>query len=184
MTGVDLFMRLAATHKPDCHMSLDGPPPETVPDPEEMARTLGSDAVGRYAAACRPIYEDLRRVIGQVSGLLILARLTSRTEMSDLNELQLCRARWCDAAERLAALEAPTGLSRHKLQLTSAHQFSGEAINAFAGLRGGVDKTAEFDRMGLQIKRAYAHLEAASSSKAGLQMVDFTHACCSCAHQH
>lgn len=184
MTAVDLFVRLAQTHKPDCHMSLDGPPPEAVPDPEEMARTLGSDVVARYAASCRPIYEDLRRVIGQVSGLLILARLTSRTEMADLNEMHLCRARWREAAERLATLEAPTGLSQHKLQLTSAHRFSGEAINAFAGLRGGMDNSTELDRMGIQIKRAYAHLEAASSSRAGLQMVDFTHACCSCAHQN
>jgi hypothetical protein len=36
--------------------------------------------------------------------------------------------------------------------------------------------------MTVQIKRAYAHLEAASAPRAGLQMVDFTHACCACAH--
>jgi hypothetical protein len=65
MTALDLFTRLAATHKPDCMLSLDGPLPEAVPDPDELARTLGSDAVARYATACRPIYEDLRRVIGQ-----------------------------------------------------------------------------------------------------------------------
>jgi hypothetical protein len=184
VTAVDLFTRLSSTHKPDCQMSLEGPPPETVPDPEVMARTLGSDAVGRYALGCRPIYEDLRRVIGQISGLLILARLTSRTEMADLDEMRLCRARWHDAAERLAALEAPPGLGRHKIQLNGALQFSGDAMNAFGDLHIGADNTGQFDRMGLQIKRAYTHLEAASSNKAGLQMVDFTHACCSCAHQH
>lgn len=181
MTAVDLFLRLAATHKPDCHMSLDGPLPETVPDPEEMARTLGSDAVGKYAMACRPVYEDLRRVIGQLAGLLILAQLTSRTEMADLSEMNLCRARWRDAAERLAALSPPRGLNRHKVQLDSAHAFSGMVIGTFRMLRQGDDNIAQLEGMTIQIKRAYAHLEAASSNKAGLQMVDFTHACCSCA---
>lgn len=182
MSETDLFTRLAATHRPDCALSFDGPVPGAVPDPDEMARTLRSDAVTRYAGACRPIYEDLRRVIGQISGLLILARLTSRTLMADLDETKQCRERWRSAADRLGALDAPPGLSAHRLQLISAHRFSGETLEEFDALRSGTDNTERLDRMGLRIKRAYAHLEAASSTKAGLQMVDFTHACCSCAH--
>ena len=69
-----LFTRLAQSHKPDCVLSLGGPLPETVASPDELAVTLGSDAVARYAAACRPVYEDLRRIIGQISGLVILAQ--------------------------------------------------------------------------------------------------------------
>jgi hypothetical protein len=182
MTALDLFTRLAATHKPDCMLSLDGPLPEAVPDPDELARTLGSDAVARYATACRPIYEDLRRVIGQLAGLLILARLTTRTEMADLPEMAQCRARWNDAAGRLGLLQAPTGLQRHKAQLEGAHGFSGQVMAGFASLRPASDMTAQLDLMSVQIKRAYAHLDAASAPKAGLQMVDFTHACCACAH--
>ena len=96
-----LFTRLAQTHRPDCLLSLDGPPPQPAPDPGELARTLGSDAVAAYASACRPIYEDLRRIIGQCAGLAILARLTSRNEIRDLPELAQCEARWKAAAERL-----------------------------------------------------------------------------------
>jgi hypothetical protein len=177
----DLFTRLAATHKPDCILSLDGPTPEAVPNPDEMARTLGSDAVAAYASACRPVYEDLRRVIGQLAGLLILARLTARTEMADLPEMVLCRARWQDAAERLGLLRAPSGLEGHKAQLDSAHAFSGLVMGTFSDLRRGIDTTPQLDLMSVQIKRAYAHLDAASSTKAGLQMVDFSHACCACA---
>ncbi len=181
MTDLDLFTRLAATHKPDCMLSLEGPLPEPVPDPESMARTLGSDAVALYAQACKPIYEDLRRVIGQLAGLLILARLTARTEMADLPELQQCRARWDDATQRLAALQAPTGLQAHKVQLGNAHSFSGLVLNGIGALRPSGDKVPQLDLMSVQIKRAYAHLDVASSTKAGLQMVDFTHACCACA---
>ncbi|MBC7736151.1 MAG: hypothetical protein H7245_02755 [Candidatus Saccharibacteria bacterium] len=181
MTATDLFTRLAATHKPDCMLSLEGPPPETVPNPDELARTLGSDTVARYASACRPIYEDLRRVIGQLAGLLILARLTNKTELADLPEMTQCRARWQDAATRLSALSPPSGLLRHKSQLDSAHVFSGLVMETFSHLRRNTDTTPQLDLMSVQIKRAYAHLDAASSTKAGLQMVDFSHACCACA---
>lgn len=182
MTALDLFTRLAATHKPDCMLSLEGPLPEAVLDPDKMARTLGSGAVARYATACRPIYEDLRRVIGQMAGLLILARLTRRTEMADLPQLVQCRARWNDAAGRLGLLQPPSGLQLHKAQLAAAHAFSGQVMAGFSALRPAQDMTTQLDLMSVQIKRAYAHLDAASAPKAGLQMVDFTHACCACAH--
>jgi len=180
MTSTDLFTRLAATHKPDCLLSLEGPAPEAVPDPDGLAQTLGSDAAGRYARDCRPIYEDLRRVIGQLAGLLILAQLTARTEVGDLRELDLCRRRWQQATDRLAMLAPPAGLERHRRQLASAHDFAGAVLGGFDQLRPRGDNAAQFDAMSLRIKRAYAHLEAASAPKAGLQMVDFTHACCSC----
>lgn len=182
MTETDLFTRLAATHKPDCMLSLDGPPPQAVPSPDELSRTLGSDAVARYATDCRPVYEDLRRVIGQLSGLLILARLTGKTGISDLPESVQCRARWNEAGHRLGGLVPPAGLMAHKAQLDSAHGFCGRVIALISHVRGGPDAEAQYDLMTVQIKRAYAHLEAASAPKAGLQMVDFTHACCACTH--
>jgi hypothetical protein len=181
MTGKDLFTRLAATHKPDCLLSLEGPLPDAVPDPEALGQVLGSDAVAAYAAACRPIYEDLRRVIGQLSGLLILVQLTARKDVLDLPELTQCRARWDEARQRLAVLKPPQSVVRHKLQLDSAHGFCGQVITSLAGLGRDGEMAAQVDLMTVQIKRAYAHLEAASAPKAGLQMVDFTHACCACA---
>ncbi|MBI4924011.1 MAG: hypothetical protein HY834_19940 [Devosia nanyangense] len=180
MSSIDLFTRLTSTHKPDCILSLHGPAPEAVPDPEQMARALGSEAVSVYATACRPIYEDMRRIIGQLAGLLILARLTERPEMADLTEMKSCQSRWQDAAQRLGTLVAPPGLDRHKLQLESAHAFSGRVMGTFPELRAGNVNGAQLDRMSVQIKRAYAHLNAASSVKASLQMVDFSQACCSC----
>jgi hypothetical protein len=178
----DLFTRLAATHKPDCMLSLEGPLPEATPNPDELARTLGSDAAAAYASACRPIYEDLRRVIGQLAGLLILARLTRKAGMADLPEMAQCSARWQNAAHRLGLLQAPSGLARHKVQLDHAHAFSGLVMRTFYDLRRGADAAPQLDLMSVQIKRAYAHLDAASSTKAGLQMVDFSHACCACAN--
>jgi len=178
MSNTRLFVRLAQTHQPDCIFSLEGAMPEAVPDPEGFARALGSDATAQYASACRPVYEDLRRIIGQLAGLLILARLSARHDVADLPEMARCEARWNEARTRLQALVAPFGLGRHKVQLESAHAFAGEVLHAFWDLRPTGDFAARIDQMSLRIKRAYVHLQAASSTKARLHMVDFSCACC------
>ncbi len=103
--------------------------------------------------------------------------------MADLGEMTRCQNRWDDANQRLQALAVAGGLSRHKAQLDSARSFAGDVMGTFLDLRPGADNTMLLDRMSIQIKRAYAHLDAASSPKAKLQMVDFSHACCSCGHE-
>ncbi len=173
-----LFMRLASGHKPSCSMSFDGPEPEAVADPAELARTLGDDALARYAADCRPIYDDLRRVVGQLAGLSILLRLTASREVAGLAELDACRARWREAGERLAALDAPAAAARHRRQLDACRHFCGLVMGTFSE---AFDESRA-DEADLMIKRAYAHLSAASADRAGLQMVDFANACCSCMH--
>ena len=175
-----LFTRLAQTHKPECIMSLDGPLPETVPAPEELARTLGSDALAKYASDCRPIYEDLRRIVGQLAGLAILARLTTRREIRDLPELQNCQTRWKDASEKLSTLQAPAGAGSHRTQLEAALSFCWAAMRTFSELQGQDALDRALDQAGVQIKRAYSHLQAASAPKVGLEMVDFSHSCCCC----
>lgn len=180
---IHLFTRLAQSHKPDCVLSLDGPPPESVASPDELAVTLRSDAVARYAAACRPVYEDLRRIIGQISGLVILAQLTAQRQVTDLPEYDACEARAAQAGDRLGALRVPTGIEPHKAQLDAALQFSRLAMGTFSQTRGGDALATDLDRAGLLIKRAYAHLRAASGAKAGLEMVDLSQACCCCGQQ-
>lgn len=175
-----LFTRLAQTHKPECIMALEGPLPEAVPAPEEMAWTLGSEALAKYAADCRPIYDDLRRIVGQLAGLTILARLTTRREIRDLPELQKCESRWKEASERLSTLQAPAGAGSHKIQLEAALTFCWAAMRTFSELQGHNALDKALDQAGLQIKRAYSHLQAASSQKARLEMVDFSHSCCCC----
>lgn len=173
-----LFTRLVQTHKPDCILSLDGPDPVPASSPEELARTLGSDALGRYAAACRPIYEDLRRVIGQLSGLAILARVSTHRDLADLPELNRCEERLKTTAERLESLYGPSGTERHKQQLEAAFSFSRLAMGTFSSFRRTTPVEEVLDKAEIAIKRAYAHLRAASSSRAELEMVDFSNACC------
>lgn len=161
-------------------MSLTGPKPQAVPKPDALAEILGSDEVARYAVACRPIYEHLRRIIGQVSGLTILIQLTSRHDVLDLKELKNCKGRLVQTEENLAALNAPAGTTQHKSQLEAAYHFSRLAVRTLSTINCSAPLEEKLTLSGLQIKRAYAHLQAASADNAGLEMVDFSQACCCC----
>lgn len=180
MTRDSLFTRLSSVHRPNCALFEDGPLPAAVPSPEVMARNFGSEAAARYAESCQPIYEDLRRVVGQLAGLAILTQLTASAEVLDLGELDSCRSRWQHAADHLAELNVPANLQEHFRQLEAAHIFSGQTLRSFSTLRYRRENEDIFESIARQVQRAYAHLRAASSEKAGLEMVDFTHACCSC----
>lgn len=181
MQNANLFNRLATVHRPDCALFEDGPLPRAAPDPDAVAHTLGSSEAAAYAQACRPVFEDLRRVIGQLAGLMILAQLTNSTDVADLPELPACRKRWQNCSEQLSALTAPSSLRPHLEQLSAAHFFSGQAMRTFSFIRPGQSGNEDlFDEIARLVKRAYAHLRAVTSEKAGLEMVDLTHACCSC----
>ncbi|WP_421698150.1 hypothetical protein [Ancylobacter sp.] len=175
-----LFDRLTSVHRPDCALFADGPLPMPVAGPDDLAPLLGSDQAARYADACHPVFEDLRRVVGQLAGLMILAQLTDSSEVAGLGELASCRQRFAEAGERIRLLAAPGALEPHREQLVAAHAFSGLALGTFSELRPRGDNEAAFDKISRHVRRAYAHLSAATAEKAGLAMVDLSHACCSC----
>jgi hypothetical protein len=139
---------------------------------------LGTDAAAEYASACQPIYENLRRVIGQVAGLLILARLTDCKDVLATPELAACEGRWNEASQQLGRLVAPGALSSHREQLAAAHEYAGLALRTFLQLEQKVWDEHVIDAASGQIKRAYMHLSGASSDRVGLQMVDLSQACC------
>jgi len=180
MNDPDLFTRLSTVHRPDCALFAAGPLPRAAPDPDAMAGTLGSAGAAAYAGACRPVFEDLRRIVGQLAGLMILAQLTRSADVADLKELGACRERWNTCRDRLGALEAPAPLAAHLEQIAAAHGFSGRALGLFDRLSPAGDNEAVFDDIARHVHRAHAHLRAATSAKAGLEMTDLTHACCSC----
>lgn len=181
MPTQQLFTRLTTVHRPDCDLVADdGVLPAAVPDPAQMAAALGSAAAAAYADECRPLYDDLRRIVGQIAGLAILAQLTGSADVAGLDELESCRRRWSAAAGRLGRLTAPPALVAHRAQIEAAHVFSGRALGTFPQIRPRGDNEAAFDAIARLVRRAYAHLSAASAPRAGLEMVDLTHACCSC----
>lgn len=175
------FDRIVGVHRPDCALFRCAPVEEmTAPGEAELVATLGSEQTAEYALACRGIYEDLRRVIGQLAGLMILARTSRSARFVELEQVDQCRKRWDEAAAKLGTLEAHGPRIRHKELLEAAHDFCGHVLRTFPSLHSGADLDRMFDEIGERLKQAYGCLSRASSHEAGLVMVDFSHACCSC----
>ncbi len=181
-----LFERLAVLHRPDCAaLSQPAPAAAVLPDEGEVAHILASDAAGRYAIEARAVFEDLRRLVGQLAGLLILARLTSLRDHGDLPEVRACRERRTAVDARLAGLAAPGPLIAHRARLEESAGLCAAILSGLLAWRpDGPGADAGFAALNAKIRHAYACLESCSSEKAGLQMIDFSHACCSCGGGH
>lgn len=180
------FERAVTVHRYDCELvatpqassaegmkSLPSGPPDAAAD----------DSIVRYVVATRPVYDGLRRLIGQVAGLLVLAEAGGRRDVLDLPDIPAARERWDEVNERLGALQAPSGLESHLARLVTTHATIGEVLDDFALARLQRDWQQHLDRAGDRIKHAYVWLQAASEPRAGMTPVDFNHACCSCAQR-
>lgn len=152
---------------------------------EDVVTTGGipDDAIVCYAVATRPVYDGLRRSIGQLAGLLVLVAAGGRRDVLDLPELAIARDRWHELENQLTGVAVPRGLDRHFSRLQRAHALTGEVLDGFDAARDEGNWQVRIDCAAETIKTAYACLQAASEPRAGMTMVDFNHACCSCAQR-
>lgn len=186
MSAKRFFERAVTIHRYDCE--LIAVPPLSDADGRESRSAVENDpaadeAVVRYVIATRPIYDGLRRLIGLIAGLLVLAEAGGRRDVLDLPDIPAARERWAEVEQRLAALQAPRGLASHHARLHASHATLGEVLDDFGQARLQRDWQQHLDRAGDRIKHAYAWLQAASEPRAGMTPVDFNHACCSCAQR-
>ncbi|MCE7030163.1 hypothetical protein [Jiella avicenniae] len=169
--------RAVTIHRADCEAlaRTSGPSPaETPPSPDL------DEAVAAYVLAARRAYDGMRRQIGHLAGLLILAEAGGR-EVLAVAALSDAREKW-DAIEAvLETARTPPRLDHHRESLRLAHHLIGTALSAFdqIGLRGKGAGPA----ISAQLNGAYRILQGIAEPRAGMTMVDFSHACCSCA-QH
>jgi hypothetical protein len=185
MSAKRFFERAVTVHRYDCEL-VAAPPSDAEGGETRQAienDPAGDEAVVRYVVAARPVYDGLRRLIGQIAGLLVLAEAGGRRDVLDLPDIPAARERWAEVEQRLAALQAPSGLEGHLDRLATAHATLGEVLDDFGLARLQRDWRQHLDRAGDRIKHAYAWLQAASEPRAGMTPVDFNHACCSCAQR-
>lgn len=185
MSAKRFFERAVTIHRYDCEL-ITAPPSDA--EGGETRQAIENDpaadeAVVRYVVAARPVYDGLRRLIGQVAGLLVLAEAGGRRDVLDLPDIPAARERWAEVEQRLGALQASSGLEGHLDRLATAHATLGEVLDDFGLARLQRDWRRHLDRAGDRIKHAYAWLQAASEPRAGMTPVDFNHACCSCAQR-
>jgi hypothetical protein len=126
-----------------------------------------------YVLHTRPAFEDLRQVASQVAGLLVLAASGASTAAPDHPLLTLARELHQHASDALHSASVPAPAREHHAGMLLAAGALHESLQcAAAGLLA-------FDRILIPLRRAYNHLERASRTLPGYEMVSFEHACCS-----
>ena len=171
-----LLDQAASVHRWDCEsfgMGEGGPPVEV--DPSQT-----NESVMRYGLAARAIYADLKRVVAQAGGLLILLQASLRRDPLDLPSLshaaELCRV----AADRLASLQAPGRLAAHHERLSEAARLAALCLERIRASALDDDGTPDVGAAATALSQAYKVLQSTSDSRFGMTMVDFRHACCNC----
>jgi hypothetical protein len=160
-------------HTADCaNQKTD---PNTASTGVAIDRALPDEIAG-YLIGARPVYSDLRRLLGQIAGLLILAQASNRKEALDLPMLAAAKELWLSVPERMERLRAPR-LDANLDHLKSAHRLLGSCFDSLAAFRCKDEKLNLNDPLA-DITRAYAHLQSASEPRVGMTMVDFRQACC------
>jgi hypothetical protein len=165
-------------HSADCDSRKAGPNPASA----GVAIDRGlPDEIAGYVIGARRVYSDLRRLVGQIAGLLILAQASNRKEALDLPILAAARELWLSVPEQMERLRAPGRLDANLYHLRSAHRLLGSCFDSLGAFRYKDEKPNLTDALA-NIARAYSHLQSASEPRAGMTMVDFSQACCHCGH--
>lgn len=162
--------RLVSVHRADCEQLAGINRP--VATPQDM---LDDET----AMLLRRPFDDLRRLIGQIGGLLLLAEVSGRREISDLAALTDAETRASEIAERLSSLPSAVQGSAVVCALVTAARNSSSCIDA---LRQAAQRRGDFDLDKAQrlIADTYRMLQRTADPAKGRSMVDFSHACCSC----
>jgi hypothetical protein len=138
------------------------------------------DVLIRYALGLRPGYERLGRIVGQLAGLLILARLGKRFEsdwpmaISVVEQAQL-------VDDELHSVWVPAAASQHHCYILQAQQRVQKVVNAFdQRLPTGDLLCVQLDGWTRELKLAGAMLSGAAVEALGIMPLDFSQACCNC----
>jgi len=130
-----------------------------------------------YALAVEAIFGELRAIIGQLSGTLILLQARRARDLSDLPAI--ARERRDSAVERIAYLNPPgSRLADHG----KLHQAVAHIDAAIAEMRRMTrERSAEqIASASARLAAAYRLMQDICDHRIGLTMVDTSNACCTC----
>ena len=165
-----------ALHGADCDLlDLPAAPVDWLTD-----ITAHRDALIRYALGLRPGYERLGRIVGQLAGLLILARLGKRFE-SDWPMATSVVEQVQQVDDELHSLWVPAVARQHHRYILQALQRVQKVVHAFdQRLPTGDLLCAQLDGWTRELKLAGAMLSGAAVEALGIMPLDFSQACCNC----
>ena len=127
------------------------------------------DQTAVYILATRTAFEDLRQVVSQLGGILVLATAKGK---SDSPNLEPARKLLRQAETALRDSPVTTSAAAHHGHLTRAAALLKIAVHS-AGLRVDVDEILP------PLRSGYDALQLASQTLPGFEMVAFEQGCCS-----
>ena len=132
------------------------------------------DRTVAYVIAARPVFDDLRQLAAQLSGLLVLAATGSKDATPDHPML--------DASKRVFA-QASEGVKHiHALVSGRTREHYDSLVKAAAALDRALASAAawplDLDAVLPPLREAYAHLQTGSRLLPGFPIVSFEQGCC------
>jgi hypothetical protein len=167
-----------AIHDPGC--STWDTPAESAAD---HLVTVGyeDERIAAYLSSLRPVYDAMKRCLGQMAGLLLLLQTRCLDPHRAALTQDAMRQLLAELSDRLRALKAPEGAQRHFRGLEALVrqlEAGAEQLNRQKDL---IDPaSADLDALMGRLFAIQQGLLAAAEPRAGLSPVDFTAACCTC----
>jgi hypothetical protein len=139
----------------------------------------GSEQLIAYSLSVEAAFGNLRALLGQISGLLILIQSRLQRDAAELPDLVIARERWAETTEQLAHLNVPESRAADRPHLNAAAAHIDLALNAIAQMRRGRtdDGVGEASR---HLNAAYRLMQRVCDHRIGLTMIDTSACCCSC----
>jgi hypothetical protein len=167
-----------AIHDPDC--STWDTPAESGAD-HLVAIGYQDERIALYLSTLRPVYDAMKRCLGQMAGLLLLLQTRCLDPHRAGVTHDAMREGLAEISDRLRALQAPEGAQRHFRGLEALVrqlEAGAEQLNRQKDL---IDPaSADLDALVRRLFAIQQGLLAAAEPRAGLSPVDFTAACCTC----
>lgn len=146
---------------------------------QELIGPTGNEQLIVYSLSVEAVFGNLRALLGQISGLLILIQSRLQRDAADLPDLAIARERWAETIEQLAHLNVPESRAEDRPHLKAAGAHIDDALNAIAEMRRARtdDGVSEASR---HLHAAYRLMQRVCDHRIGLTMIDTSASCCSC----
>jgi hypothetical protein len=157
---------------------LDGETPPVFRAEPAIAADVNDDRLIAYALAADPVFTAMRSLIGQLSGILLLAQARLWREVADLPDMRIARERWRETVDQLGGIAAPEGRKADLRRLREATAHVEKAI-AIIGEMSERKTNEGVAGASAHLKAAYRLMQEACDHRLGLSIVDASAACCS-----
>lgn len=137
------------------------------------------DATVAYAIESHRAFEDLRQVLAQIGGVLVLAAAGGKSAAPDHPMLGAARELYHGAIDRLNVLGVtPRARHHHKHLLGAARALDDTLVAAQRHLHRKAGRETDLDAILRPLRTAQTEMEQVARLLPGFDLVDFSHGCC------